>query len=280
MRYLTLLMFLTACGTEAETTVNTYAHPASEFSDTQQATAADCLPKALNVVEGLATTRAFPATIKINTYGPSGGMVCSAGFIAENKILTAGHCLLGANQVFLMLDYVYLEAANWKIHPDYVDLNTSTQVGTNATDIAVINLTPAEVDAYKAAALAIGAPLPGVAPLSPRPVFKGECFAWAGYGRNFLNQMSSSDQVRRVGANLMWNTESYLGYAVFYNKTRADKIVGATSAVTGQGDSGAPIYNQRGEVVGVASSIYEYDNWLSSVFADTTGARIKEFINN
>ena len=286
MRIIAVFLFLCACGESQLATNNSYAISGSndipvavDYPDDLQATASNCLPKSLQVVAGSVNYSAFRANVRMFINSDNGRKLCTAGFIRENRLITAAHCLRGATEVIIKLEYADVYADSWEIHPE--DAGDQDTVYSTATDVGIISLSEETVAAYKQAAVDVGATPPTIGVVGTQRVRPGECFAWAGYGRHQMDDGTKSDGVRRVGANLVRSGLSYkTGYYTSYSQISPSKVINDHTAMFGSGDSGAPIYNVKGEVIGVVSATYTMGSLVfASLFPDVTNEKMRNFIN-
>jgi len=286
MRILALCALICSCGDVPMTTIGASVIDGSggsipaalNYPDAMQATAADCLPKALQVVAGSVSYSAFTANVHLWVNGSKGWKMCTAGFIRDNRLITAAHCLKGATEVIIKLEYSNVHADSWEIHPE--DAGEDQSVAATATDVGIISLSIETVAAYKQAALAVAAKPPAIGVVGTQRVKPGECFAWAGYGRHLMDDGIAPDGVRRVGANLVRSGMPYkTSYYTLYSQISPDKVINDHTAMFGSGDSGAPIYNIKGEVIGVVSATYTDGPRINtSLFADVTNEKMRSFI--
>jgi V8-like Glu-specific endopeptidase len=287
MRIIALLVFLCACGQGPLTTEGSYViigngnndiPVAADYTDDVQATASNCLPKTLQVVAGSVNYSSFRGNVRLLIKGTAGGKLCTAGFIRDNRLITAAHCLKGATEVIIELEYANVYAESWEIHPD--DAGENQSVASTATDVGIISLSNETVIWYKQAASDVNATPPAIGVVGTQRVQPGECFAWAGYGKHLLDDGVGTDGVRRVGANLVRSGISYkTGYYASYSQISPAKVINDHTAMFGSGDSGAPIYNVKGEVVGVVSATYTMGSLVfASIFADVTNEKMRSFI--
>jgi S1-C subfamily serine protease len=279
MKHVILLLLLCSCGDQSENLQNVYLEipPVADYSAEQQATAGNCLPKSLQVVAGSIDYYSFTANVAIATSGKTNGL-CTAGFIRENRLITAAHCIKDVTEIRVMLGYTDVYAESWEVHPDATDVNASPYASVSATDVGIITLSPETVALYKSVAEEINVVPRSIAGVGTHVLKPGECFAWAGYGRNILNQTTSSDGVRRVGSNLARGVLHYKGYPAVYSQISPEKVVSNRASMFGKGDSGAPIYNVNGEVIGVVSAYWPFRSSVVSIFADVTNPKTRSFI--
>ena len=266
-----LSMFFVSCGSSPEHIVVAQADvaPAMPPEAIKQA-AEECLPAAqLNVIQGELDEVTHPSTVKIypSRNGVSG--VCTAGVIGSNKLITAGHCLEGADSVFIQMDGFKIMATKFRIHPNFQYNQDKLEFSYPTSDIGVIEL-PSQFN------LAIPE-----APLGSDHIKAGECFSWVGYGRNIATSDANTDGKRRIGANVVSRLMTINSTPVPSSRTKRTDMTSNAAASFGRGDSGAPVYNKDGEIVGLVSMTITYGDHESfeSVIADTTNEQTRAFIN-
>jgi len=286
MRSLLILLILIGCGND-NSPVPRYriitTNNIDQFVSNTQLPG-DCLSNKLNVVAGEINSTDFLSSVKIRTYDDDSVYygVCTAGLLNGNQLITAAHCLFDTKQVKIDFGYIQLEVFSWRVFPKYSGM-VNDRINIDGTDVGVIDLTPEEVIVFKRYIKydMYGNPRKDslfVSKISDKSPIIGNCFAWIGYGRNKLGQQNSTDGLRRIGSNVITGIVNNNNLKVFYNTIERANVLNKYSAIFGKGDSGGPVYNSSGDMIGIVSSSGDDLNYQDSFIIDITNNEVREFL--
>lgn len=265
-----LAMLGVSCGESPERTMVDPMRQATPVPpEAIKQSAEECLPAAqLNVLQGELDEITHPSSVRIFPVKNGAYGICTAGVIGANTLITAGHCLEGVDSVLVEILGVKIMTTKWRIHPNFQYNQTILENSFTASDVAIIEL-PSQFN------LAVPA-----APIGSETIKAGECFSWVGYGRNDVTSNANTDGKRRIGANVITRVATSGSTPVPYSHTERSDMTSNASAVFGKGDSGAPVYNKEGEIIGVVSVTATYGNKdaFNSIIADVTNEQTRAFI--
>lgn len=203
----------------------------------------------LNVTNGIKLAeQEFPEVVLLVMEGPAGQSICTATFVNDAQVVTAGHCVEGLNPekpAMAFVKYVAgratgVKALKFKRNPRYSMLESN---GVNPHDLAVVTF-PAD---SAPAVATIAATAPEVE--SPLTI--------VGYGNN-KNFMTPDGQFqgsgageKRIGRNQLADNQA--GFLSFVGVPEAaEGIEEGELVASGSGDSGGPMFVDD-QLVGVTS---------------------------
>lgn len=208
----------------------------------------------LKVTNGIDTTE-FPGVVSITNLSS----LCTGTFISDDTVLTSAHCLELRDdpddyfKPFVLPSLTWQKSLSVRIHPDYYR-------GTDApTDVALVYFPPQTAPAIH--------PLAAVAPV------KGEEVTMVGFGDNEFAEDGSSTganpTVKRVGHNTILAMDADFIRMLGQAKAISDKDgkASGTESVVNHGDSGGPLFNAQGELVGLADKA-RYEPSLKQAISD------------
>ena len=258
------------------------------FSSASTASCPSPVAGGLRVVGGeLSSVR---KDISVELYGGNDAgeikSVCSATYISSRTILTAGHCLAGMKTAFIRRDVPVTATSknrvtgsemrrvdSFKVFPLYN--NDDTSVGSSLNDVALV--TVAESDAVL-----------DWAEINLSGVSAGPCTPvnWVGYGDSTL-KAGVGRGGRRVGFNQISSILNYkdsdqtLRRLIEWSAPKDN--ISLTSSFVGMGDSGAGLFNDDGEVVGVVNAktkIADVKGEYHAYGTDLSDPKVSEWIND
>lgn len=218
--------------------------------------------------------------------GKPSSSICTGTFIAHNLLLTAAHCLTGNTyvlghpsvradgtlDVFVNPNTKALEAIK---HPDYVGGRSHIEQW-KYTDVGVIRFADQSQTPDRIAQLAD--------PHSEKPRV-GDRVTIIGYGRNDLIA-EKGQNVKRMGTNKIDGINLSSGRITIQGiGVEGMSASDSENAIVGQGDSGGPVYNSAGKVIGIVSTnnadeirALQTKNGRSD-FVDVSFPKVRSFIN-
>ncbi|KAF2888528.1 hypothetical protein ILUMI_17645 [Ignelater luminosus] len=170
---------------------------------------------------------------------------CSGSILSKNKILTAGHCCVGAKSIQVVVgtyNIIDLEASQKTIESDLFDLHPEYDPNSNANDVCIVTL-PIEIDLA-------GPAVKEVKLYEGEDNLEGNEATMLGWGR-------ISDSVSNINPILHHATDTIISNekcAEFFSNV-ADSIIcmnGHNGRGACFGDFGGPLIC-NGEQVGIAS---------------------------
>ena len=198
----------------------------------------------------------FAATVLLGIKVEQGNAICTGTFVNDHQIITAAHCVEGQDpedpQVFWAVTedvegqdkprmVLKAKATNLVQNPDY---SISRQNGVNNQDIAVVNFEPNTAPAF--VTLSADAPV------------KDDGITIVGYGVSEYHVGEDGEEIRlgsgtkRVGSNKVFQAKD--GMIEFFGVAAPrEDVEQGTWCASGKGDSGGPMYNVQGELVGITS---------------------------
>lgn len=234
----------------------------------------------LRVTNGIDTPDQDLAVVLLR-YGQ--GNLCTGTYISDRVILTAAHCVQTGDEVEVVrmqrseagVDFTVLARSLATLaHPDY------KRPENVASDLGLIKMPAASSKHWSN--------------IAQRGAAVGDAVRMVGFGHNYINQYTDAYQMvekgageKRSGTNTIATTvDGSLRFKGFISPREAgDKGESVGNKVgIGGGDSGGPLFNQSGELVGVASAQNpEWGEWesirsMESVFVDLTNPSARDFL--
>ena len=223
----------------------------------------------------------YPSVVMLRV----GEGICSGTFVSDYQLLTAAHCLEDVTRVEIIAiqnwsaifgPKILASATRWVIHPLY-------KKGDKAQyDIALVEF-PAATSAQWSAIRKERPPL-------------GSTVNVVGYGNNEVNHQIQNDMMQQTGSGIKRVGQN----RIFEFKPGTIQLVGSYSqqhakaggygpgqhAGLASGDSGGALFNQSGELIGVASGVNlttdRNDRILTylSAFCDLSSESSRVFLKN
>lgn len=236
----------------------------------------------LNVANGKVTSSADPTVVLLLM---DGHHICTGTYISDHLILTAAHCLTETTtadhvtrQVVSGRSQYNVNAVGQRliIHPGYhseTDLNV---------DLGLVVVPSGSSSVW--------------AKVAGRAATVGDPVRMVGYGHSTIKRDTQGKQIEEQGAGEKRSGTNRIGTVtagiLFFDGMLSEaearyrgKPVGSEVSI-GSGDSGGPLFNARGELVGVTSSQdFKMDAWgiiesMNSIFVDLHGVQAREFLAN
>ncbi len=222
----------------------------------------------------------FPSVVLLVMVKNGQQSICSATFVNDHQVLTAGHCVEGLATEDPQLYFVerdaqgetsqVVKAERYRRNPNY---SMSRNNGVNPSDLAVVTFPRATAPATTD----IAAYRPDV----------GDSLTIVGYGNN-RNYFESNGQMsgsgageKRRGENIIRKNDS--GFLTFYGVPESQEgIAEGQWVASGSGDSGGPMF-VNGELVGVTSGgglVRSEDGSLVAVshYVDLNSSESRQFL--
>lgn len=231
--------------------------------------------KGFQVVGGQEDAQSLPKTLRVYVQKKDRAELCSGVFISDRTLLTAGHCLKDAVLVRVSGEDTFfassnLTSTNIELHPSYEEdivedgsgqRHRRIGLGQIWADLGLVHFNAGSVPEYLVGRLADH----GARPSDPVQL--------AGYGSD-SHKSAHTKGIKRYGTNQVayifreYNDAIGMkGLSDLFNAPEPN----ANQISTGSGDSGAPLYNGSGQILGLLSSV---------ILPDTAGAEaISLFVN-
>ncbi len=208
---------------------------------------------ATKIIGGIEDYTTFPAAVGlvIEREKEPGRGACTGTIVREDLILTAAHCLVEAGAYRVKIATKPGENPSQAIYTQGVIISDQTHVifpsykpnepgDTADSDIAFIIFPKGSFKNFTKALISSESPKTGT------PV------TLIGYGRTELMDSNSNPEMKRFsGKNTIASIQPFLGAAIFVESHAAEY----NTAGGAPGDSGGPLFNDKGEVIGVAHAI-------------------------
>lgn len=218
----------------------------------------------LKVTNGIETTE-YPGVVELD----SNGVLCTGSFIAPDIILTAAHCIAmndgGSADLYkpVKAPALNIESTHIVVHPLY-------EKGVPTHDLARLHFTTRVAST--------------VYQVSKTPAEQSDVVTLVGFGDNQYEDVdeniSSGAGKKRIGRNFVNVVQN--GTIYFEGTPSAGAPATGDDSASGRGDSGGPLFNSKGEIVGVAcQGFYSIQKKKKvSVFVDLTSKASQVFLNN
>ncbi|MBF0443024.1 MAG: trypsin-like peptidase domain-containing protein, partial [Oligoflexales bacterium] len=253
-----------------------------------------CHPKSTNsslsVVGGVENWSSYPSAIAIFFFDSQKNptLECTGVFISDSHVLTAAHCIRGSLSKPAAYATIYdsadgpltakkLVSSTFAVFPGYVMGDTSG--ASLGSDIAIITFPKNSVAAGYVARLS-----------SMSPVTKDRVYM-VGYGRTKISSVNNNPDFKRyTGSNEVATIIKNSSDAVL----TVSLVPGPETAGVAKGDSGGPLFNSKGEIVGITkgngsiSGYYVDDpiintypkSSLFSFFINVNNPKVRAFIQS
>lgn len=219
----------------------------------------------------------LPTTVGLSTVGDPTAPFCTAGFISDRLLITAGHCIPSFDYADLTPDFTIVSnAESFKgktvggrplhVHPEY---NILDSIESWSNDLAFVLFPPGT------AAKEMIMPIAQVAPKV------GDEVQVVGWGFNHLERGSIVNK-RHHGRNKISEIDSQLkDLIIFSGPGKSDNADDFNRVSLAKGDSGGPLYNAGSELIGIASSILlTSKKGTVSKFANVTHPTNRKYIDD
>lgn len=236
----------------------------------------------LRVTNGVETPHQDPAVVLLRS---SDNSLCTGTYISDSMILTAAHCVQSAGDIEVVsmqrsdagVEFtVHTRSLATRAHPEY------RRPEDVRSDLALITVPASSSSVWS-----------NIAQNSAK---LGDTVRMVGFGHNYINQYTDAYQMvekgvgeKRSGTNtIAIVADGSLRFKGFISPREAgDKGESVGNKVgIGGGDSGGPLFNERGELVGVASAQNpEWGEWesirsMESVFVDLANPSARDFLKS
>ena len=214
---------------------------------------------------------------------------CTGTFVSSDLFLTAAHCITGIDSYIKAYNmpkklFVRSPILENKISSEIVILAPDSDKLQDKNGRRVPEYRYTDLAFIKFAANTIPSNL--IAKIATQEPTKGEDVTLIGYGHDTFDTeyyMHTGGGVRRVGKS------KFNGYLDEEMKTTIN-VAGIVStkslekhpdlgASTLPGDSGGPLFNAKGEIIGILSSGYDYDDINYSLYVNVNFQKSRDFID-
>lgn len=235
----------------------------------------------LKVTNGQETPVQDPAVVLLR-FGQ--GNICTGTFISDKMILTAAHCVQAADGIDVMTvvqkdgkSYEQLQghSIDTLAHPDYQRADDAH------SDLGFIKMPAGSSQSW--------------VPIAARSARVGDFVRLVGFGHNYINQYTDAYVMTEKGAGIKRSgtntialvTDGTLRFQGFISPREAtdnSQPEGVRVGIGG-GDSGGPLFNQQGELVGVVSAqnpswgAWESIQAMENVFVDLGAPSAQKFLS-
>lgn len=182
----------------------------------------------LKILGGKLDNSGFKSTVLLNL---KNGATCTGTFIKPKIVLTAAHCVEAAGNGSIRITDRSPRSGSLKLDVKTDDFKQPSSVD-DSNDVALLYLK--ENPKW---------PVSKIAKSSPKA---GDPVTLVGYGRTDWGVDDSAQETRKSGKNVIEKVDEDIIVV------SADQI-SSTTAITDAGDSGGPLLNKKGEIIGVVS---------------------------
>jgi V8-like Glu-specific endopeptidase len=273
-----IIPIIISCGTDKNVNAS-FSHVRSLHKSAE-----GCPSASLYVVGGAPTrTLRFISSTSISAKKREGGHIineiCSGTFISATQLITAAHCVENADKISVVItkeekneygqNLNHLATAiDVSFHPLYAKSR-----GSDGADVAIVTLSQGD-DASSQ-----------WEKLSAENSSLCSGINWVGYGETKLGDGSFG--IRSVGRNLIIEkspSEIVGSDAATIKWISKDGSATLLRSSFGRGDSGSGIFNEKGEIIGVAASVFNYslddgsESYTLSTAADLLAPQTRAWI--
>lgn len=200
-----------------------------------------------------------------------GVLLCTGTVVRDDLVLTAAHCLENTKYTYLVVN----AAVNKNIKPvksiDRIIFPGYKPGDGPESDIAFVVVPKGSMSGHV------------IGRIAQKSVSIGERVTLVGYGHTRSGQQDSNEDLKRfVGSNVVGKIESRSPYTI----TLTSNVVGPTTSGTAGGDSGGPLFNSNGEIVGVtkgssavANDVISQETPAFSFYVNVADPGIASFIS-
>lgn len=218
----------------------------------------------------------YPSVIKMTVdpgTGTTPARICTGVIISHRTVLAAAHCIKQKTVTQNVYHFIEIEAGA-----------TRSKVATKAS-YAYTYKEPLGKDSipdnHVALDLAVmdfgqnAFNLPVYPKISALPPQKGESVTLVGFGATSFSQAETVGTLN-FGTNIISEANPSLGYIKVSGQVNAKGI--PSGALAAPGDSGGPLFNAAGELVGIGSGLLIDDRKVENYFVDLTSHESKVLV--
>ena len=221
----------------------------------------------VKVTGGRPIDRSNPLANPVVALRTAKGSICTGTFLTPTVLITAAHCTMSGEPgsgSFTPSGGLSLKEALGEhsikafIPPDFPALFNQKREARSNRDIAIVIFNPSASKAVN---------IRNFAQLVDAPPSAGDDVTMIGYGRGELDDMSSHG-VLRLGTNKVDSIDN--GIIKLIGTSHLGETPG--NAATAPGDSGGPLFDASGALIGITSThkVLDADTHLSSYFDVTS----------